>query len=588
MAFDGITAYHLIKELNTELTGCRIRKIYQPEDDEIILSLQQQKDKKQLLISANNSNPRMYLTQKTKSNPQTPPTFCMSLRKHLANGRIINIYQHKTDRIIMIDISKVNELEDTEVKTLIVEIMGRHSNILLIDKNSNTILDSIKKIGVSSSRHRQILPGKPYILPPENNRKSFLETGKGLSIANSKENISIKDALIQNYLGISPLFAYEVCFRANLHPEELFSGLSDKYLNQLNSIFAVCIDEIKASSMPQLIFYPNNKLDFSTFDTKHIPATEKERWNNISEMLENFYYLRDKYARIKNESRNLEHNIKKILDKNYKKLKNLHKDFLKAEKHSKYQLFGDLITSNAYKIKKGLKQVELDNFYSENNEKITIHLKENLTPIENAQKYYKQYNKAKKAFIHIEEQKKIADEEIFYLEGLLNNITHCTEPEEIIEIKEEFNRSSLSHNRKISNKKSNNKAKKFVSKPLHFISSEGFDIFVGKNNYQNDYISTKIGSDEDCWLHTKNIPGSHVLIIANDKFITEQTVLEGGQLAAYFSKGKHSENVAVDYTEHKYVKKPNNAKPGMVIYTHQNTMFVTPNADIVNKLKQIN
>ncbi|MSS93185.1 Rqc2 family fibronectin-binding protein [Eubacterium callanderi] len=596
MAFDGITTKHLIKELQATIMGGRIRKIYQPENDEIRMTINREKENYNLLISANANNPRAYLSEKLKENPNTPPSFCMVLRKHLLNGIIVDIVQHETDRVIEFSISGKNEFNDVVIKKLMVEIMGRNSNVILIDDKTNAsgetqdsediILDAMKKVGSGSNRYRQILPGKAYIYPPESGRQNFLSLTEARyheMVAENAETVTER-FWVQCFLGLSPIIAREFCFRAGLNPELKLREFSKKQLGYLYQAFREVMDEIEKGPDCGIYYFRREIIDFSTVSLHHMTDNERSAYTSVSKMLEAFYYIKDKKIRFKAKSANLRHQLDTLLKKNYKKLQNLHQDMDNSKKNEKNKLYGDLITANIYRIEKGMETIELVDYTDPEMKTVKVHLKVNETPSQNAQRFYKKYNKGKRAQIQLAEQIKTTEEQVYYLESLTGGLDQSTELNELDEIRHEFMHSEF-------NKKglTPKEAKKKVaaSKPLHFISSEGFDIFVGKNNYQNDYISTRLGVDEDCWLHVKDIPGSHVLVVAKGRFITEDTLLEAGMLAAWHSKAKNSENVPVDYVEFKYLKKPKKSKPGMVIFTNQNTMYVTPSKDKITAIRQV-
>ena len=583
MAYDGVTLYHLIEEFKTLLIGGRIRKIYQPESDEIRLLVNLGNQKYHVLLSANASNPRAYMTEKIKENPSAPPSFCMVLRKYILNGTIVDIAQHQTDRIMEISISSKNDFNETVVRKLLVEIMGRNSNIILVDE-SMKILDSMKKVGSTSSRYRQILPGRDYIYPPENNRYAFfnIETEQFNELLVNHGDLLVEKFFIQAFLGISPNIGKEIAFRSGIDPNFLVAELSKKQKQFLWEGFTQVITEIEQQAEPAIIYLGRKIVDFSTVDLHYLRADHRyESYPSISEMLEEYYFKRDKALRFKTRAANLRQQLDILVKKNIKKLDNLQHDVEASHKSEKFKLYGDLITANIYAIEKGQEIATLINYYDPDCQTLEIPLKVNRTPAQNAQHYYKKYNKSKIALKHLAGYILETEEKIYYLESLVNSLNQSTELAELDEIRHEFLHSEF--NKKALSKE--DKKKQTPSKPLHFVSSEGFHIFVGKNNYQNDLISTKMGKSEDCWLHVKDAPGSHVLIVASGRFITEKTLLEAGNLAAWYSKSRGSSNVPVDYLEFKYLKKPNKAKPGMVIFTNQNTMYVTPTQDGVEAME---
>jgi len=579
MAFDGIVTKHLIDELKTLLINGRIRKIYQPENDEIRLLINKERHNYNLLLSANANNPRLYLTEKLKGNPNTPPSFCMVLRKYLVNGMITDIRQHETDRVVEFDIAGKNEFNEPVIRTLLMEIMGRNSNVILI--YDALIIDSMKKVGSSSNRYRQILPGKPYIYPPESDRHNFLTMTEGAlrELLIAYKNFTIEHFFVQAFLGISPVIAREICFRAGVNAEANLSDLNKKQGDFLIQSYFEILDELKAGPAPNIYWFHHQIVDFSTVSLHHFTDTKVQAADSVSEMLESFYYLKDKAIRFKTKSANLKHQLSVLYKKNTKKLQNLYHDLADSKKYDVYKKKGDLITANIYRLKKGMEKVELIDYNDPDLTPVTLQLKVNESPAQNAQRFYKKYNKGKRAEIQLAEQIKTTKDQVYYLESLLNGLKQSTELDELDEIQHEFYHSEF-----YKKPLPKSKQKQVVSKPLHYRSSEGFDIFVGKNNYQNDYISTHLGNAEDCWLHVKDIPGSHVLIVANGRFITEATILEAGMLAAWHSRAQNSENVPVDYVEFSRIRKPKKAKPGMVIFTGQNTLTITADKNKIDAL----
>lgn len=589
MAFDGITTYHLIRELKETLLEGHIRKIYQPETDEIRLGINRGRDNFDLLLSANANNPRVYLTRHPKGNPSTPPGFCMVLRKYLLNGTIADIRQHESDRVIAMDIACRNEFGDTVIRTLLTEIMGRNSNIILLDMSGDAdapvIMDSLKKVGSSSNRYRQILPGHPYVFPPESGRRNFFTTDKDGFAALEKENAArpLSKALVQGFLGVSPLLAREICFRAGIDMEQSFGELSVKQSGWLYDALCEVRSQIIEGPAPAIYAHRRELVDFSTLSLRHMDGATAETFDTVSQMLESFYYQKDKKIRFTARSANLRHQLTTLYKKSSNKLNNLNQDMRRSKSDEKSKLYGDLVTANIYQIKKGMKSVTLPDYNDPDYKEVTIPLKVNETPAQNAQRFYKRYSKAKRAQIQLAQQIAITADQTYYLDSLLSSLDQCTELTELDEIRHEFAQSEFAKQTAHQKKPRRPEA----SHPMHYRSSEGFDIYVGKNNYQNDAISTRLGTDEDCWLHVKDIPGSHVLIAAAGRFITEATLLEAGMLAAWYSKARRSQNVPVDYVEFKYVKKPAKSKPGMVIFTNQNTMYVTPSEETILSLEVV-
>ncbi len=587
MALDGIVTKNIIKELNTTILGGKIDKIYQPEKDEIIINIYNKGNTYKLLVSANSSNPRIHLTRYSKQNPATPPMFCMLLRKHLVGGIIQNIEQFQIDRVIFIDISSMDELGNMVIKRLIIEIMGKHSNIILIDKASSKIIDSIKRVTSAMSRVREVLPGVSYILPKQDDKKNPLRTNKEefLDLL-SKEDKSKKiyKFFYEKYMGLSPIISKEICYLANIDIDSPIGALSEKDGEKLFNVFSEIINKIKKEEFkPTLIKkeYGQQYRAFYCLDIQQFGSNNKIYMESINQILDEYYTINDKLDRIQQKSQTIRKQVQTKLERAINKLSKQKQELLNSKKREKYKIYADLISANLYRIEKGLEEIELENFYDENLEKIKIPLDKKLSPVENAQRYYKKYAKLKNAERLLLNQIPETEEEIEYLENVLNSLDNCTEVVEIEEIKEELIKEGY-----LKGKISKNKVSR-KSKPLHYISSDGFHIYVGKNNKQNDMLTLRTAKKNDLWFHVQKMPGSHVIVKAENRQVPENTLLEAALLAAYYSKGKYSTNVAVDYTERKNVKKPKDAKAGMVIYENFKTIFVTPAKEKIDKLKMV-
>ena len=563
MAFDGITVSAIKAEIEDKILGGRIDKVYQPEKDEIILGIRSMGQAYKLLLTSNASNPKFHFTQTNPSNPMTPPLFCMVMRKHLQSGKIIKIEQPDFDRILNIYVESLNELGDYSVKKLVLEIMGRHSNIILTDEN-NTILDCIKHIGHDTSSVREVLPGREYTLPPSQGKINTLELDNNNfnEVLENNPSFEIQSVIYKNYTGISPIAASEICYRANVNGSTPVEALTDIQKEIVFNKFAELVEDIKANRFyPESITNEKGKtIDFSPIEMTQFNGLEIKKYTSISELIESFYANRDFAYRIGQKTQDLRKLITQNIERCIRK-KDIQMQTLRSIKNrDELRLKGELLTANIYSIKKGMTTVELPNYYSENQELVAIELDSNKTPSENAQKYYKAYNKAKRTFEALKDQIKSNDEELAYLESVLTSVNNCTDEQDVKEIRRELREEG--YVKKVKNQK--DKSKKH-SVPLHFISQDGFDIYVGKNNIQNDELTLKFARPRDIWMHTKNIPGSHVIIVANGQTIPDTTLNEGAMLSAFYSKAKNSSKVPVDYTEKKNVKKPNGSKPGFVI-----------------------
>lgn len=586
MALDGLVIHCIVNELNKKLLGGKIDKVYQPENDEVVLHIRNNKENFKLVLSCSASNPRVYLANNyKKENPINAPMFCMLFRKYIQGGNIVNISQICFERIIKISVESFDELKEKTTKDIIIEIMGRHSNIILTHSLDNKIIDSAKRIPPSVSRVRQILPGQTYVLPPKQDKLNPIdEVSLNLFVDTlTSFNGPIFKAIYSKFLGVSPVIAKEICFRANIDENTLIDEISSndisKVYKEFHNLFKFINNNIYNPSM--IIDESIDKvLDFSCINLSQFSNLSIINDDSISKILENYYATKDIKDRIHQRSSDLRKSISIKLDRLYNKLNKQEKELIESENAEIYKIKGELITSYIYMIEKGMESVEVANFYDPEYKNITISLNPNFTPSENAQKYFKKYNKMKTAKKEITSQIEITKEEINYLENIILSIENCENLAELMDIREEL--SKVGYLRAKNNSK---KETKLTTKPHEFISSNGFKILVGKNNKQNDNLTLKIASNEDIWMHTKNIPGSHVIIKTEGKEVPDETIFEGAMLAAFFSKSKMSSQVPVDYTKKKNVKKPNGSKPGMVIYETNSTIYVTPTEELIAKLK---
>ena len=586
MALDGLVIHCIVNELNKKLLGGKIDKVYQPENDEVVLHIRNNKENFKLVLSCSASNPRVYLANNyKKENPINAPMFCMLFRKYIQGGNIVDISQIGFERIIKISVESFDELKEKTTKDIIIEIMGRHSNIILTHSLDNKIIDSAKRIPPSVSRVRQILPGQTYVLPPKQDKLNPIdEVSLNLFVDTlTSFNGPIFKAIYSKFLGVSPVIAKEICFRANIDENTLIDEISSndisKVYKEFHNLFKFINNNIYNPSM--IIDESIDKvLDFSCINLSQFSNLSIINDDSISKILENYYATKDIKDRIHQRSSDLRKSISIKLDRLYNKLNKQEKELIESENAEIYKIKGELITSYIYMIEKGMESVEVANFYDPEYKNITISLNPNFTPSENAQKYFKKYNKMKTAKKEITSQIEITKEEINYLENIILSIENCENLAELMDIREEL--SKVGYLRAKNNIK---KETKLTTKPHEFISSNGFKILVGKNNKQNDNLTLKIASNEDIWMHTKNIPGSHVIIKTEGKEVPDETIFEGAMLAAFFSKSKMSSQVPVDYTKKKNVKKPNGSKPGMVIYETNSTIYVTPTEELIAKLK---
>ena len=587
MAFDGLVVHAISDELSSKLVGGKIDKVYQPENDEIVLHIRNNKENFKLVLSASASNPRVYLsTNYKKENPINAPMFCMLLRKYIQSGNIVSVSQVGFERIIKITVESLDELKAKTTKDIIIEIMGRHSNIILTHEE-NKIVDSIKRIPPSVSRVRQLLPGMTYVLPPSQNKLNPLNK---ISRDKFKETISefdgsISKCIYSKFLGISPIVSKEICFRSNLDISTPASSIDGIDFDNLYKEFSNVIFNIKDGNYNPCLAIDSSidkLIDFSSINLTLFDNLKVIHDESISSIIESFYANKDTKERINQRASDFKKSISIKLDRLYNKLKKQKIELKESYNANIYKIKGELITAYIYMIEKGMDFVEVQNFYEEDCPLIKIDLNKNLTPSENAQQYFKRYNKLKHAKKEITAQVELSLEEINYLENIILSIDNCDNLAELDDIKEELQKLGYMRGKVKSKKDKNN----LTTKPNEFLSSDGFTILVGKNNKQNDFLTLKIAHNDDLWMHTKNIPGSHVIIKTEGKEIPESTIFEGAMLAAFFSKSKMSSQVPVDYTLKKNVKKPNGSKPGMVIYETNSTIYVTPSEELVVKLKK--
>lgn len=560
MAYDGLFTVAMTKELQPLVTG-RIARVHQPNAQEIVCTIRSNGHNQKLLFSIHPSYARVHITEQAIENPPEPPMFCSLLRKHVEGGFIESIEQIGADRVIVLTITATNEIGDRTTRKLYAEIMGRHSNLVLVDENEK-IIDSLKHLPPSINSYRTVMPGFEYVAPPKQDKENPLN----ISINELDGFFGIpRDAqeIVQHFIGFSPLHAKEFIHR---------SQTSD---TPMADAFQPFVAEFKQGGTTPTYIEDGNKVYFSPVDLTHIDA-KKMTYTSLSKLLDRVFFARAERDRVKQQAGDLERWIHSELSKLKLKLKKLDKDLKRAQNLDQYQLYGELLMSNLYAFEKGPKEVTLTNYYT--NEPITIPISERKTPIENAQSYYAKYNKYKNALVMVQEQIDKTNADIEYFEIILQQVEQAA-PADIEEIREE-----LAEQGYLKMKKSKRRKKPTKPQPEQYISSTGTRISVGKNNKQNDYLTFKIAQRHEIWMHTKDIPGSHVVIHTDAP--DEPTIREAANLAAYFSKARESGSVPVDYTQAKHVKKPNGSKPGFVIYFEQKTIFIDPDeAQIMNLAK---
>lgn len=584
MAFDGITIAAVTKELKDSLLGGRIYKIAQPEADELLLTIKTTDGgQKRLLLSANASLPLIYLTQTNKPSPMTAPGFCMLLRKHLQNGRIIDITQPGLERIVHLHIEHLNEMGDLCHKQLIIEVMGKHSNIIFTD-DTDMIIDSIKHISGMISSVREVLPGRTYFIPTTQDKKNPL----ALSPDSFKQtmtagNMPIYKALYSFYTGISPVIAQELCHLAGIDGDfstAVFtqSDNGSLMLSRLYDVFSSMMEKVKLGDFEPVIAYENGTpAEYAAFPLSGYSKDALKPFSSISTLLEQYYAEKDAITRIRQKSADLRRIVQTALERNIKKYDLQLKQMADTEKKDKYRIYGELLNTYGYGLAPSTKSMEALNYYT--NEMITIPLDPLLSASENAKKYFDKYSKLKRTYEALSTLTAQVKEEIDHLESIQAALDLALLEEDLAQIKDEMIVSGYIHRRS-----GNTKKIKFTSKPFHYLSSDGFHIYVGKNNYQNDELTFQLASGNDWWFHAKGIPGSHVVVKTEGNELPDSTFEDAARLAAFYSKGRGQDKVEIDYTEKRNVKKPAGGKPGFVIYHTNYSMMIDTD---ISHLKQI-
>ena len=579
MAFDGIVIANLVWELSEQLIDGRINKIYQPEDDALVLTVKNNKNNYRLLLSASPSLPLAYITEDTGTNPMVAPNFCMLLRKHISGGRILSITQPDMERIIRFEIEHLNEMGDLCTKYLIVELMGKHSNIIFCHPDGK-IIDSIKHIPFHVSSVREVLPGRSYFIP------NTLEKINPLTIDYPafeekvlSKPLAVGKALYTSLTGLSPLIGNEICHRASIDAGMSTSGLSESEKLHLFGVFSRLMDDIRTHEFAPVIVYQGREpIEFSAVSLTCYSDHEMKAFESISDVLRIYYAEKNASTRIRQKSHDLRHVVSTALDRSRKKYDLQLKQLKDTQKRDKYKVYGELINTYGYGLEDGAKSLTCLNYYT--NEDITIPLDPQLTPQENAKKYFDRYGKLKRTFEALSQLTEETHEEMEHLDSVSTALDLAQTEGDLAQIKEELIQAG--YIKRHSGGK-NAKKQKLTSKPLHYISSDGYHMYVGKNNLQNEELTFKFANGGDWWFHAKGLPGSHVIVKTEGDELPDRTFEEAARLAAYYSKNRSSEKVEIDYIQRKHVKKPNAGKPGFVIYHTNYSMMIEPNIDDIQE-----
>ncbi len=582
MPFDAVCLRAVLYELSAQLVGSRVDKIYQPSRDEIVLSVRAASGNHKLLLTANPSHPRIQFTAVSRDNPATPPMFCMLLRKHLTGARVVSVTQPPMERVVDIELEALDELGVRAPRHLILEAMGRHSNLILTGADGR-IIDCLRRVDAEMSEQRQVLPGLFYRLPPAQadkcNPLDVAQQELAALYAAAADTRKIFDYLLDHFAGLSPLICREMAF--------LLTGDVDGRLNEtdetafLRVFFALMQTIARNDFAPTLLERDGRPLDFTYCPIlQYGLGTSMRRFDSFAALLDCFYAERENNERIAQRGAELIRAVTNLRARCARKLDAQRRELAQAEDRDTYRIRGDLITANLYAMQKGMRQLKCRNYYDPECAEIVIPLDPLLTPQQNAAMCYRRYTKAKTAERVLTEQIARAQADLDYLDSVLTCIHCSSEERDLNEIRQE-----LEDNGYLKAKRSAKKQmKRPKSRPLEFMSTNGMRISVGRNNTQNDLLTCKMAGKTDVWLHTKDIHGAHVILWTQGAQADAQSLCEAAQLAAWFSQGKDDKNVAVDYAQVRHVKKPNGAKPGKVIYTNYSTLYATPERELVQRL----
>ena len=570
MAFDGITIANIVTELNQTITGGKINKIAQPENDELIITIKNQRKQYRLFLSASASLPLIYLTETNKPSPLTAPNFCMLLRKHIGSGKIIAVEQPGMERIIRFTIEHLNELGDLCTKYLIVEIMGKHSNIIFCNEEDQ-IIDSIKHVSAHMSSVREVLPGRPYFIPETQSKLNpFTLTEELFQEKIFPRPMNVAKVIYTSITGISPLIAEEVCYRAGIDGGIPTDGLNDTERVHLAHTFLRMVEDIRDGHFePNIIYKGKEPVEFACFPLSQYQDYRSVSYPSIFPVLETYYAEKNIVTKMRQKTVDLRKIVQNALERNVKKYQLQQKQLKDTEKKEKYRVWGELLNTYGYEVEPGAKSMEALNYYT--NEMIKIPLDETMTPQENAKKYFDKYSKLKRTKEALDTLIQETGDEIKHLESIAASLDIASSEEDLVQIKEEMMEYGY-----VKRKNTGGKKVKITSRPYHYISSDGYDIYVGKNNFQNDELSFKFASGNDWWFHAKGQPGSHVIVKSKNEELPDRTFEEAGKLAAYYSKGRQAPKVEIDYTQKKNLRKPTGGKPGFVVYYTNYSLLIEP------------
>lgn len=570
MAFDGITIAALTEELKRNLEGGRIYKIAQPEKDELLLTIKNNGNQYRLLISSDASLPLLYLTEDNKKSPINAPNFCMLLRKHIQNARIVSISQPGLERVVHIRLEHLNEMGDLCQKILTVELMGKYSNIIFRDDEK--IIDSIKHVSTAVSSIREVLPGRAYFIPGTEEKLNLPDEDNALfreQLLNRMEekSLSVNRFLYQNYTGLSPVMAAEICYEAGVDGDKPTNALADEEKDALFLTMLRLAKRIGEKNFsPNIVYEGEEPKEFGVVSYEIFRGMNVKEFHTVSELLKHYYEEKSTVTRIRQKSVDLRKIVQTALERNSKKLDLQQKQLKDTEKREKYKIYGELLHTYGYEAKDGDRSLTVVNYYD--GKEMNIPLDPELTAMENAAKYFDRYGKLKRTYEALTVLTKETEEEVHYLESVLMSLELARDEEDLLQIREELVKSGYIK------KRGTGRKVKLSSKPLHYISSDGFHMYVGKNNYQNEEITFQMAEGGDWWFHAKGMPGSHVIVKCKGAELPDRTFEEAARLAAHYSGGGAQGKVEVDYIQKKHVKKPAGAKPGFVVYYTNYSMMI--------------
>lgn len=578
MAFDGFTVACLRRELSDRLTEGRISKIAQTEADELILTIKNNKNQYRLLISASASLPLAYLTETNKPGPLTAPGFCMLLRKHLNGGKILSITQPSLERILRMEIEHRNELGDLCRKSLVVELMGKHSNLIFCQEEDR-ILDSIKHVSQMMSSVREVLPGRTYFIPHTQEKADPLSASQEEMVAAiCAKPVNLGKAIYTTLTGFSPVIAEELCYRSSLESGRPANALNGAEQAMLGHQLQRLLETLKEENFSPRIYYRDREpVEFAVIPLTMYGDLRCEEFAGISQLLETYYASRNTLTRIRQKSADLRKVVQTTLERNRKKYDLQLRQLKDTEKRDKFKVYGELLHTYGYSLEEGAKSLEALNYYT--NERITIPLDPALTAQENARKYFDKYGKLKRTCEAVTELLTETKGEIEHLESVSQALDIALTEADLVQIKEELIACGYIRKRRPSDRKP-----KITSQPLHYRSGDGFDIYIGKNNLQNEELTFKFASGGDWWFHAKGVPGSHVIVKSEGKELPDRTFEEAGRLAAYYSGNRGGEKVEIDYVERRHVKKPGGAKPGFVVYYTNYSLIIDSDISGIEQL----